>query len=68
MADFRNNCKKTKDYLEFIKNDEPEKTYTCRAKIDPSTCNFVLAYGGLHACLKCKNIVDIEEVRVANVL
>lgn len=62
MGDFRKNCKKTENYLEFRKKDEPDKIYTCKAKIDPSTCNFVLVYGGLHACLKCKNFVDMTDV------
>lgn len=68
MEDFRKNNRKTKDYLEFTKKDEPNKTYTCKAIIDPSTCNFVLVYGGLRAFLKCKNFVNIEEVWAANVL
>ena len=60
--DFRNSNQTTKDYLEFFRKDFPEKTFTCKAKIDPSTCSFVMVYQGLSACCKCKNFVDIETV------
>jgi|JI9StandDraft_1071089.scaffolds.fasta_scaffold38021_1 hypothetical protein len=61
--DFRNNNKTTEDYLEFTKKDEPNKIFTCKNKIDPSTCSYVIVYQGLGACGRCKNFVDIETVR-----
>lgn len=64
--DFRKNNKTTKDYLEFTVKDEPNKVFTCKNKIDPSTCNMVIVYGGLKACKRCKNFVDIETVHRLN--
>ena len=61
--DFRNNNKITRDYLEFTKEDEPNKIFTCKNKINPSTCSLVMVFQGLDACLKCKNFVDIKTVQ-----
>ncbi len=64
--DFRKNNKTTEDYLEFTGTKQPNKVFTCKNKIDPSTCNMVIVYGGLNACRKCKNFVNIETVRRQN--
>jgi len=56
--DIRKQNQPVKDYLEFTNDKEPDKTFICTAKIDPSTCSFVIVYRGLQACLKCKNFVD----------
>ena len=62
-VDFRNNNQATEDYLEFTRKDFPDKIFTCKAKIDPSACSFVIVFQGLRACAKCKNFADIETVR-----
>lgn len=64
--DIRKQNKTTEDYLEFKVTGKPNKTFTCKNKVDPSTCSLVLVYGGLGACKRCKNFVDIETVRKKN--
>lgn len=56
--DFRKLAQKTDDYLTFKKKDEPDKDFTCKEKINPSTCHYVIVFGGLNGCLKCKNFIE----------
>jgi len=56
--DFKKLGKVSDDEIIFLWGGEE---YVCKNKIDPLTCTFVIVYGGLNACGKCKNFVRVED-------
>lgn len=62
MGNFKNNCQMTDEYVEFTNKAFPNEIFVCRSKLDPSTCPFVIVYGGIGACGRCKNFINKKEL------